>query len=154
MNRLGQLVTLDHSSSMLQVMKYDRGQATIMPKVADHSGVNKETRISYSVLLQAFGNRYNGISQRQPRAKLLGFIHPMSKAHCFQGVFSKALAKEKTTYSTKPKKPGVSVIKSTSCPLSHEPNEETKKVLREASAGVGLTRCNNMDEFRRRLLED
>ena len=54
MNRLGQLVTLDHSSSMLQVMKYDRGQATIMPKVADHSGVNKETRISYSVLLQDF----------------------------------------------------------------------------------------------------
>ena len=65
-----------------------------------------------------------------------------------------ALAKEKATYSTKPTKHGISVLKSTSCPLSHEPNEETKKVLREASAGVGLTRCNNMDEFRRRLLED
>ena len=62
------------------------------------------------------------------------------------------LAKAKETHNTV--KTVKSEKKQESCLLSHEPNEETKQAIREARQGIGVTRCKDMDEFRRRLLED
>ena len=66
-----------------------------------------------------------------------------------------ALPKAKETHGpVKSAKRSTAVKKYAPCPLSHEPNEETKQTIREARQGIGVTRCKDMDEFRRRLLED
>ena len=50
-------------------------------------------------------------------------------------------------------KTGAIAKKYAPCPLSHEPNEETIQALRDADAGIGLTRCNSLDELWRSLDE-
>ena len=65
-----------------------------------------------------------------------------------------ALAKEIATDMAKQPKHEVALIKKTACRLCHVPNEETRQAIMEARAGIGLTRCKDMDEFRRRLLEE
>ena len=58
-----------------------------------------------------------------------------------------ALAKEKATYMAKQPKRGVTVLKNTACRLSHEPNEETRQAIMEARAGIGLTRCKDINDL-------
>ena len=47
----------------------------------------------------------------------------------------------------------ISVKKHAPCPFSHEPNEETKQAMRDVDAGVGLTRCKDIDDFWKKLHE-
>ena len=46
-----------------------------------------------------------------------------------------------------------SVKKYAPCPFSHEPNEETKQAMRDVDAGVGLTRCKDIDDLWKKLHE-
>ena len=53
----------------------------------------------------------------------------------------------------KPEKRSATVKKYAPCPLSHEPNEETKQAIREARQGIGVTRCKDIDDLWKKLHE-
>ena len=65
-----------------------------------------------------------------------------------------ALPKAKTAQGPVKSVKRSSVVKKYApCPLSHEPNEETKQAIREARQGIGLTRCKDMDDLWKKLHE-
>ena len=65
-----------------------------------------------------------------------------------------ALPKAKETHDViKKVKRGAAAKKYVPCPLSHEPNEETKQVLRDADAGIGLTTYTSVDEMFKAILK-
>ena len=65
-----------------------------------------------------------------------------------------ALPKAKETHEvSKTVKTGAAAKKYAPCPLSHEPNEETKQAIREARQGIGVTRCKDMDDLWKKLHE-
>jgi len=83
-------------------------------------------------------------------------IKPLRKAKgsIFRRRVSHALPKAKETNTTaKPVKRTRTAKKYAPCPLSHEPNEETIQALREADAGIGLTRCKDIDDLWKKLHE-
>lgn len=50
-------------------------------------------------------------------------------------------------------KAGVTAKKHPACLYSHEPNEETKQAMRDVDAGVGLTRCKDINDLWKKLHE-
>lgn len=65
-----------------------------------------------------------------------------------------ALPKSKETHTvSKMARSGAAAKKYAPCPLSHEPNEETKQALRDADAGIGLTTYTSVDEMFKAILK-
>ena len=65
-----------------------------------------------------------------------------------------ALPKTKETHGpVKSAKRSAAVKKYAPCPLSHEPNEETKQAIRDTDAGIGVTRCENVDDLWKMLFK-
>ena len=59
-----------------------------------------------------------------------------------------ALPKAKETHGpVKSAKRSTAEKKYAPCPLSHEPNEETKQAIREARQGIGVTTYKSVDEM-------
>lgn len=65
-----------------------------------------------------------------------------------------ALPKVKQTHDViKKAKRGAAAKKYAPCRLSHEPNEETIQAMRDVDAGIGLTRCKDINDLWKKLHE-